>query len=72
MRDSLETGEHPHSKSYQDEIQSLDINLPLALTWIKHAGKVLFGLEDVYDREAARGGYLWDGKNGFYPERWAL
>jgi hypothetical protein len=72
LRDTIEHGEYPHSKWYQREIQALDIGLPVAFTWFKHAGKVLFELDVEYDGEAGRGGYLWDGKKGFCPERWAL
>jgi hypothetical protein len=32
----------------------------------------LLELDDEDDGESARDGYLWNGKKGFCPERWAL
>ncbi|KAI1210680.1 uncharacterized protein F4807DRAFT_422263 [Annulohypoxylon truncatum] len=53
-----------------DDIQRLNINVPIAAQWILHAGEAIYNCEGTFSLEARDG--LWTGQPGFSYGRWKL
>lgn len=52
------------------DVQRLNVNVPIALQWILHAGEAIYNCEESFDLEARDG--LWTGQPGFSYGRWKL